>query len=335
MENILSIEELNVSFEQKGGVVQAVRGASLSMRKGEIVALVGESGSGKSVTAQSILRLNPSPPAKICAKRLELCGVDVLQASEKELQALRGRAASMVFQDPMTSLNPTMKVGKQITERLYRKDHLSAAHCKERAVRLLEQVQIPEAALRAEQYPHQFSGGMRQRVMLAMALAGEPELLIADEPTTALDVTTQRQILKLIAAIRRELGTAVLLITHDFGVVANLADRVAVMYAGRIVEQGDTKAVFHQPSHPYTRQLLQDLSGTAAHLTDSTRTERDRIGTSDVAEGCPFLAQCSAAMRICEREEAPLFAMNETHHAACWRLHECAPKERLQDDTVD
>lgn len=328
MGDILTIKNLHVSFPSSHGRGKAVNGVALTVHDGEIMALVGESGSGKSVTAQSVLRLNPSPPAKITADVLTLGGVDILHASEKEMEQVRGSLAGMVFQDPMTSLNPTMKVGRQITERLFRNLHVPFPECKKEAVRLLEQVQIPQAALRAEQYPHQFSGGMRQRVMLAMALACSPELLIADEPTTALDVTTQLQILKLISEARREKGTAVLLITHDFGVVAHLADRMAVMYAGAIVEEGRVGELFHRPVHPYTAELLKSLpDAESRHIkTGQAGCVSDR---STAGEGCAYADFCINCMRICLKEVPPVYHVDgdkaegavTDHKAACWRLH--------------
>lgn len=333
MDDILRIKELNVSFDMHKRTVNAVRGVSLSMNSGEILALVGESGCGKSVMAQSILQLNPSPPAKIMAEELKLLNFDILNASEKEMEQIRGTLASMIFQDPLTCLNPTMKIGKQITESLYRKEKMSSSDCKQEAVRLLEMVQIPNAALQAEQYPHQFSGGMRQRVMIAMALACNPKLLIADEPTTALDVTTQLQILKLIAKIRKEMGTAVLLITHDFGVVANLADRVAVMYAGKIVEESDVKELFSKAIHPYTQALLRTLP-TSGGMGERIYILGSPPNLSDLPVGCSFSKRCPYCMQICLREEPPLFKVSNSHSASCWRLHESFPKEELDDGKI-
>ncbi|MCC0639531.1 MULTISPECIES: ABC transporter ATP-binding protein [unclassified Clostridioides] len=333
MDDILRIKELNVSFDMYEGTVNAVRGVSLSMNSGEILALVGESGCGKSVMAQSILQLNPSPPAKIMAEELKLLNFDILNASEKEMERIRGTLASMIFQDPLTCLNPTMKIGKQITESLYRKEKMSSSDCKKEAVRLLEMVQIPNAELQAEQYPHQFSGGMQQRVMIAMALACNPKLLIADEPTTALDVTTQLQILKLIAKIRKEMGTAVLLITHDFGVVANLADRVAVMYAGKIVEESGVKELFNRATHPYTQALLRTLP-TSGVIGERISILGSPPNLSDLPVGCSFSKRCPYCMKICLREEPPLFEVSNSHSASCWRLHESFPKEELDDGKI-
>lgn len=325
MENVLTIKSLNVSFGVYGGSVKAVRDLSLQVKKGEILALVGESGCGKSVTARSILRLDNSPSMKLAAKELTLGDFDILRASEKELEQMRGNLASMVFQDPLTCLNPTMKVGKQIVEAAYRKKKWSAAECKEEAVRLLEMVKIPDARARAEQYPHQFSGGMRQRIMIAMALLGSPQLLIADEPTTALDVTIQLQILKLLADIKKEKGTAVLLITHDFGVVANLADRVAVMYAGRIVEEGSVEEIFSQPMHPYTKGLLKSMPkpGMTGRLISIPGEPPDLYAPP---KGCSFARRCHSCMKICLREEPPVLDLGDRHQASCFLLYQNAQK---------
>lgn len=259
MADVLKIENLHVSFDTYAGEVHAVRGVSLHVGEGEVLAIVGESGCGKSVTAQTVMKLNPMPPARIKEGSIDLCGEDIVAANEKKMQDIRGRLVSMIFQDPMTCLNPTMKVGRQLTEAICQHRKLSKDEAKKEAVRLLEMVQIPNAAERAEQYPHEFSGGMRQRAMIAMAMSCEPKLLIADEPTTALDVTIQAQIMQLMAKVREETGTAIILITHDLGVVANLADRVAVMYAGKIVETGTAEDIFYRPKHPYTQALLKSF----------------------------------------------------------------------------
>lgn len=304
MEELVKVENLHVTFDGPDGPVAAVRGVSLTVSAGEIFALVGESGCGKSVTAQALLGLHPADRVRVEAETLRLGEVDVLTATKKTMTQARGGIAGMVFQDPMTSLNPTMRVGDQITERLRRREGWSRGRCRAEAVRLLELVRVPEAALRSRQFPHEFSGGMRQRAMLAMALAGNPRLLIADEPTTALDATTQLQILGLIAGIRQRLGTAVVLITHDFGVVANLADRVAVMYDGKIVEEGETAALLAPPLHPYTRELL----GQSPPMD----------GPRQAVAGCSFAGRCPHRMGICLEEAPPLFAV-ASQRAACWQ----------------
>lgn len=321
MENVLSIKNLRVSFGHDAGNVKAVRGVSLEVQRGEIVALVGESGCGKTVTAQSVLRLNDAPSVRTEAEVLQLGGIDVLHASEKELEQVRGGLAGMIFQDPLTCLNPTMRIGKQITEGLYRKKKMSAAECDAEAIRMLRMVSIPEPELRVRQYPHQFSGGMRQRIMIAMALVSKPHLLIADEPTTALDVTIQMQILQLISKIRNELGTSVLLITHDFGVVANLADRVCVMYAGKIVEEGTAREVFENPVHPYTKGLLNSLplSKYRGKLASIKGMPPDLTSTQ---KGCMFAQRCSECMRVCLREIPASVNISNQHTASCWKCYQ-------------
>lgn len=320
MGELLRIKNLEVSFAAYKGRVKAVRGVSLTMEPGEIVALVGESGCGKSTVAQSVLRLNPPSSSSIKAEEMILGDKDLLHAGEKEMEELRGTLAAMVFQDPLTCLNPTMRVGRQITETLRLKKHLSAVDCEKEAIRLLEAVQIPDAAHCARQYPHQFSGGMRQRAMIAMALSCNPLLLIADEPTTALDATVQLEILRLLKKIREERSTAILLITHDFSVVANLADRVAVMYAGKIVEEGPVKSLLKNPVHPYTKGLLESLpkQGQKGALTAIPGSPPDLFAPP---EGCGFAPRCKGCMNICLREEPPAFAVASGHQVSCWNLY--------------
>ena len=300
MADVLKIENLHVSFDTYAGEVHAVRGVSLHVGEGEVLAIVGESGCGKSVTAQTIMKLNPMPPARIKQGTIDLCGEDIVAASEKKMQDIRGRLVSMIFQDPMTCLNPTMKVGKQLTEAIGQHRKLSREEARKEAVRLLEMVQIPNAAERAEQYPHEFSGGMRQRAMIAMAMSCEPKLLIADEPTTALDVTIQAQIMQLMAEVREKTGTAIILITHDLGVVANLADRVAVMYAGKVVETGTAEEIFYRPSHPYTQALLKSLptvdTDRGEKLVSIAGTPPDLFAPP---KGCEFASRWATATRPC------------------------------------
>lgn len=322
MADVLKIENLHVSFDTYAGEVHAVRGVSLHVKEGEVLAIVGESGCGKSVTAKTIMKLNPMPPARIKEGTLELCGKDIVAASEKEMQSIRGQLVSMIFQDPMTCLNPTMKVGKQITETLHKHKKLSGKECHDEAIRLLKLVQIPNAEERADQYPHEFSGGMRQRAMIAMALSCNPKLLIADEPTTALDVTIQAQIMQLMGKIREETGTAIILITHDLGVVANLADRVAVMYAGKVVEQGTSQDIFYRASHPYTAALLRSLptveTSRDEELVSIPGTPPDLFAPP---KGCAFASRCQHCMKICKGNQPPVFTVGEGHTASCWRLH--------------
>lgn len=315
-EEILALRNLRINFNTERGIVPVIRGVSLTVHAGEILALVGESGSGKSVTAHAVLKLNPTPMAEVTGGGITLCGRDVLRVEEKDMRTVRGVLAGMVFQEHMTGLDPTMRIGKQLVEALPHGDMAQA-------VRLLESVRIPDAQRRILQYPHEFSGGMRQRVMIAMALAQNPRLLIADEPTTALDVTVQAQILSLLETIRAQRGTAILLITHDLGVVANLADRVAVMYAGRIVEEGAAADIFHRPAHPYTQALL-------GSIPLYFQTENQKLHTVSGAPpdlyalptGCAFAKRCTYCMPRCEHEDPPDFQPHAGHRAACWRFTE-------------
>ena len=299
MQQILKIDNLHLSFDTYAGGVHAVRGVTLEVKEGEVLAIVGESGCGKSVTAQTVMKLNPMPPARIKEGSIHLCGRDIVAASEKEMQDIRGQLVSMIFQDPMTCMNPTMKVGKQLTETLVKKKKISRAEAEKEAVRLLKLVQIPNAEERAKQYPHEFSGGMRQRAMIAMALACNPKLLIADEPTTALDVTIQAQIMQLMGKIKEDTKTAIILITHDLGVVANLADNVAVMYAGKVVEKGTVRDIFYHPSHPYTKALLKSLP------TIDTKKDEQLVSIPGTPpdlyappQGWGFASRCEHCMKI-------------------------------------
>ena len=329
MEEILKIDNLHVSFDTYAGEVHAVRGVSLEVNKGEVLAIVGESGCGKSVTAQTIMKLNPMPPARIKEGSIKLCGKDIVAASEKEMQDIRGQMVSMIFQDPMTCMNPTMRVGKQLTETLVNKKKISKADAEKEAVRLLQMVQIPNAEERAKQYPHEFSGGMRQRAMIAMALACNPQLLIADEPTTALDVTIQAQIMYLMVNNKFDPKTAIILITHDLGVVANLADHVAVMYAGKVVEKGTVRDIFYNPGHPYTKALLKSLP------TIDTKKEEQLVSIPGTPpdlyappQGCGFASRCECCMKICRSNQPPVFQVSEGHTASCWRLHPDFPGDK-------
>ncbi|NBJ65039.1 ABC transporter ATP-binding protein [bacterium c-19] len=331
MANVLNIENLYVSFDTYAGEVQAVRGVSYSVDEGEVLAVVGESGCGKSVTAQTIMKLNPMPPARIKSGKLTLNGIDIIAADEAEMMKIRGKEVSMIFQDPMTSLNPTMQVGKQIVEAIVHHQKLGKKEAEARAIEMLKKVQIPNAEERAKQYPHEFSGGMRQRAMIAMALSCNPKLLIADEPTTALDVTIQAQIIDLLADIRKEMNTAIILITHDLGVVANLADRIAVMYAGKIVETGTANDIFNNPSHPYTSALLSSLpkhdTNKSERLTSIPGTPPDLIAPPI---GCAFAARCKHCMKVCKSKQPPVFELGNGHASACWLLHKDCPSERKE-----
>ncbi|KIR02139.1 Oligopeptide transport ATP-binding protein OppD [Lachnospiraceae bacterium TWA4] len=328
---VLDINDLKVSFFTYAGEVQSVRGVTLHVDEGEMLAIVGESGCGKSVTAQTIMKLNPMPPAKIMNGSIQLAEHDIIAASESQMQKIRGKDVSMIFQDPMTCMNPTMPVGKQIVEAIKLHKNLSNKEAEQEAIRCLKQVNIPNPEERAKQYPHEFSGGMRQRAMIAMALSCNPKLLIADEPTTALDVTIQAQIMDLLKELKEKINTAIILITHDLGVVAESADRVAVMYAGKVVETGTCEDIFYRPSHPYTQALLKSLPSADTQkeerLTAILGTPPDLLNPP---KGCGFAARCSHCMQICQEEYPEEFTVNDGHVANCWLLHPDCPdaKER-------
>ena len=320
MPKLLEIKNLRTYFYTEEGVVRAVDGISWDIDEGETLGLVGESGSGKSVSALSILRLIPRPPGRIVEGEIWFEGQNLLEASDAEIRNIRGNRIAMVFQEPMTSLNPVLTIGHQITEAIKLHLGLDRPEAEARAVELLELVGIPEAAGRLHDYPHQFSGGMRQRVMIAMALSCNPKLLLADEPTTALDVTIQAQILEIMARLSKELGTAVVVITHNLGVVARYADRVNVMYAGKIVESGSTMDIFKDPRHPYTVGLMASVPRLDA-------TEKRRLYAIDgqppllidPIPGCPFEPRCEWRIERCKLEAPPLELKADHHWAACWR----------------
>ncbi|MDT3424971.1 oligopeptide/dipeptide ABC transporter ATP-binding protein [Paenibacillus forsythiae] len=322
---ILAVDNLEVSFHTQSGIVDAVRGVSFSLQKGETLAIVGESGSGKSVTAKSILGLLPKQIASKRAGKIIYEGKNILEFSLRKMQALRGAEISMVFQDPMTSLNPTMTIGKQLMEGLYRHRKVSKAKAAQKAVEMLQMVGIPNAEERVNTYPHQFSGGMRQRVVIAMALACDPKILIADEPTTALDVTIQAQIMDLMRNLQKKTGTAIILITHDLGVVAKMAQKVAVMYAGEIVETGPVEDIFYRPMHPYTRGLLQSMP-----RLDAPRDEPlipipgFPPDLSHPQRGCPFAPRCAHVMKVCNAFFPLPKETHNGHMAKCWLLDERA-----------
>lgn len=322
MNTIIAVKNVSVSFAVYGGEVQAVRDVSFEVKSGESVAIVGESGSGKSVTAQAIMRLIPTPPGKIKEGAILFNDVNLLALSEKEMQNVRGNQIGMIFQDPMTSLNPTLSIGSQIMEGITKHQHLTAANAKARTVELLSLVGIPNPEARMKQYPHQFSGGMRQRVMIAIALACNPSLLIADEPTTALDVTIQAQILRLLKDLQQRTKTSIILITHDLGIVADICDRVIVMYAGQIVETGTKWEIFGNPHHPYTKGLLKSLprldQDKNEPLVPIFGTPPDLI---QPPQGCGFCSRCDEAMRICEIEIPEQTAIGDTHMVRCWLQH--------------
>jgi oligopeptide transport system ATP-binding protein len=325
-QSLLEVKDLRISFSTYAGEVQAVRGVSFDLRRGETLAIVGESGSGKSVTAKSIMRLLPEANTMIKGGEILLGEEDILKLSDKRMQNIRGPKIAMVFQDPMTSLDPTMRVGRQITESLKVHLGLSTHSARERAVELLTLVGIPSPEQRIKQYPHQFSGGMRQRVVIAIALACDPQILIADEPTTALDVTIQAQILELLRELQERLGMSIILITHDLGVVASTAHRIAVMYGGKIIETGTVREIFYNPQMPYTWGLLASIpSPTADRSEDLNPIPGTPPDATDPPKGCPFTARCPYAMRICGEEMPGYTTFSDEHRAACWLHHQMAP----------
>jgi oligopeptide/dipeptide ABC transporter ATP-binding protein len=319
---LLEVEDLRVSFPSEAGDVPAVRGVDLRVQAGENVALVGESGCGKTVTALSLLRLVDAR-ARVTARRLRFAGEDLLDLDAERLRALRGGRIGMIFQEPMTSLNPVFRIGDQIAEVLELHLGMDAAQARREGVELLARVGIPAPERRYDQYPHELSGGMKQRVMIAMALACRPALLVADEPTTALDVTIQAQILELLARLRAELGMAILLITHDLGVVAQFAERVAVMYAGKVVEEADVRSLFRSPGHPYTRALLQALPrpGVRGRLAAIEGTVPN---PQELPAGCAFAPRCPERLARCTAEEPAFGPAGPGHGAACWLLREAS-----------
>jgi peptide/nickel transport system ATP-binding protein len=321
VEKLLEIKDLHVSFTTHVGDIQAVRGVSLDVSWGETLAIVGESGSGKSVTAQSIMRLIPNPPGRIEKGEILFAGKNLARLSEHEMRRIRGAEISMIFQDPMTSLNPTMTIEKQIMESIFLHQHVSHTEAKAKALELMELVGIPNASERMNQYPHQFSGGMRQRVVIAVALACNPKMIIADEPTTALDVTIQAQILELLKDIQAKMGTAIIFITHDLGVVANIADRVAVMYAGKIVEIGQVDEIFHDPRHPYTWGLLKSMPSLDQNEAELYTIPGSPPDLFQPPKGDAFALRSDFALKIDFEVEPPLFKVTDTHYAATWLLH--------------
>src|SRR5688500_7965131 len=321
--NLLEVKDLRTYFETEDGIVKAVDGISFQLKRGETLGIVGESGSGKSVTNLSIIRLIPDPPGKIVSGEVIFNGTDLLLLRNEAIRKIRGRRIAMIFQDPMTSLNPFMKISRQLMEMT----ELHLGHTKSQAynhaIKMLETVGIPDARARADGYPHEFSGGMRQRVMIAMALSCEPELLIADEPTTALDVTIQAQILELIKKIKDETGTSVILITHDLGVVAGTANHVVVMYAGKIFERAPTLELFARSGNPYTKGLL-------ASVPDPSREDRGELyqipglppDVAHLGPGCPFAPRCARAEAVCHETFPPFVELTPDHHSLCHFAHE-------------
>jgi oligopeptide/dipeptide ABC transporter ATP-binding protein len=324
-EAILEVRNLKTYFSTDDGIVKAVDDVSFSLAKGETLGIVGESGCGKSVTSLSVMRLIPSPPGRIMAGDILLDSASVLAMGKRELRELRGGRISMIFQDPMTCLNPFLRISTQLVETLQLHQGLDKREAKIKAVEMLRMVGIPHPEKRIDAYPHQFSGGMRQRVMIAMALSCNPEILIADEPTTALDVTIQAQILEIIKELSRKLGTAVILITHDLGVVSGMCDRICVMYAGRMVERGSTDVIFADPKHPYTRGLIRSVPRldkvTGERLYSIQGTPPSLI---DMPECCPFHPRCEHAMEVCRKQYPPETDFGDGHRAHCWLYGEAA-----------
>ncbi|MBZ4664358.1 MAG: transporter ATP-binding protein [Caloramator sp.] len=326
MDRLLEIKNLRTSFFTHVGEVQAVRGVSFHLDKGEAIGIVGESGSGKSITMMSVMRLL-ADNGKIVEGEILFEGRDLAKLPENEMQKVRGNEIGMIFQDPMTSLNPVLTIGDQLMEPLIKHKKMSKEEAFNRAVHMLELVGIPSPKSRMSQYPHEFSGGMRQRVMIAMALACEPKLLIADEPTTALDVTIQAQILELMKDLKQKINTSIILITHDLGVVADLCSRINVMYGGLIAETGSTRDIFYNPKHPYTWGLLNSVPNPKNLVKERLKPiDGQPPDLLKPPAGCPFAPRCQYAMRICMTQRPPLFEIGEGHKAACWLNHKDAPK---------
>lgn len=328
-EPILAVDNVNISFRTNAGILHAVRGVSFQLRKGETVCIVGESGSGKSVTAKSIMGILPGN-AMVDSGSIMFAGRDLLQLSEQEFTRIRGKRIGLIFQDPLSALNPIMKIGKQIMEALMLDGNMSRSQAKEEALELLRAVGIRDAEQRFEQYPFQFSGGMRQRVVIAIALARQPEVLICDEPTTALDVTVQARILELINELKVKRNLSILFITHDLGVVANMADQVYVMYAGKVVEYGTANDIFFEPTHPYTQALLASMPDleTKGRLMSIPGTPPNMLYPP---KGDAFAQRNQFAMQIDFEEQPPMFKISDTHYAATWLLHPSAPEVEMPD----
>ncbi|MGG7145071.1 ABC transporter ATP-binding protein [Clostridium nigeriense] len=326
MSKLLEVKNLKTSFKTHIGDVKSVRGVSLRLDKGEALGIVGESGCGKSVTMMSLMRLL-ADNAVIEADTILFDGKDITNPTEKEMQEIRGNDMAMIFQDPMTSLNPLFTVGDQLTEHLIKHKKVSKKEANEMAIKMLDMVGIPSPEKRLSQYPHEFSGGMRQRVMIAMSLICEPKLIIADEPTTALDVTIQAQILDLMKDLKEKVNTSIILITHDLGVVADLCTRINVMYGGLIVEEGSDEDIFYNGKHPYTWGLLNSVPNPKSELKEKlVPIEGQPPDLLKPPVGCPFAARCKYAMKVCIQKQPPLFEISEGHRAACWLCHENAPK---------
>ena len=330
---LLEVKDLHTSFYTPAGEVKAVNGVSFYLDHGKVLGIVGESGSGKSVTAYSIMQILAGT-GKIVSGSIKVDGQELVGAGEKVMKTIRGNKVSIIFQDPMTSLNPTYTIGHQLMEAIMLHTPRNKQQAKERAIEMLRLVNINEPEKRMNQYPFEFSGGMRQRVMIAMALACEPDILIADEPTTALDVTIQAQILELMQSLQKELGMAIIMITHDLGVVAQMCDEVIVMYAGSICEQGTADEIFYNPKHEYTKGLMRSIptvDSDGSRLQPITGTPIDLL---NMPKGCPFAPRCDAAMKICMRERCQRMTINDSHQAACWmNVKDAFEKGELEEVT--
>jgi oligopeptide/dipeptide ABC transporter ATP-binding protein len=324
---VLDVKDLKVEFDTYGGTVQAVRGVSYRVRRGKTLGVVGESGCGKSVTVQAILQLIPMPPGRITSGSARLNGKEMIGMSAKDINKIRGREVGVIFQDPMSSLNPTMKIGKQIAETVRVHQNASKTEAMQKAVSLLEKTKIPEAEKRADQYPFEFSGGMLQRAIIAMSMACDPTLLVADEPTTALDVTIQAQTLEVMHGLQKNYGMSIILITHDLGVIAKMAHDVAVMYAGQVIEAGPVDDIFYRSAHPYTLGLRHamptNIEGSSRKLTPIDGSPPDLFKPP---KGCGYYARCPFAMRVCENQIPDEFTISGEHFARCWLQHQDAPK---------
>ena len=331
-QHLLEVDDLKMYFHTEDGVVRAVDGVSYTLDRGETLGVVGESGSGKSVTAMTIMGLISMPPGKIEGGDVRYRGRSILEMTEEEMQHIRGNDIAMIFQDPMTSLNPIIPIGKQITEVIEKHQGKSFAEAKEEAIKLMEEVGIYNAEGRFDEYPFMYSGGMRQRIVIAIALACHPDILICDEPTTALDVTIQAQIIRLIKKLQKQYGYTIIFITHDLGVVANVADRVAIMYSGQIIEYGTVNEIFYEPKHPYTWGLLNSMPTlSSTKLEAIPGTPPDLL---DPPKGDPFAARNPYAMKIDAEKQPPFFKVSDTHYAATWLLHKDAPKITPPDEIL-
>ncbi|HJB87388.1 ABC transporter ATP-binding protein [Mordavella massiliensis] len=334
-ENILELKDVVYSFHTYGGEVQAVRDVSFEVRKGEILGIVGESGCGKSVTAQCIMRLNPEPPGFFKGGEILFNGKDVLKMTKTELNNMRREDIGFVFQDPMTSLNPTMRIGAQIEEVFRGRKDVTKKEVKEKALEIMKLVGISDVEKRYRQYPHELSGGMKQRVMIAIALVSRPSMIICDEPTTSLDVTIEAQILDLLLELREKLGTSIIMITHDLGVIARLCDRVVVMYGGKIVEKGTVQEIFYETAHPYTKGLMESIARLDTEKGEKLKPiEGTPPDLFSPPKGCPFAARCEYAMDVCHELPPEQYLLSEEHNTCCWLQHEYAPETELKKPVI-